>query len=177
MILRKNKGFTLIELLVVIAIVGILASVVVASLNVARRKSRDTGRIQVVKQLQNALQLYFGTNGYFPAGDETALSAALVPAFISVIPTGPQGDIIQYQALTSITAGGLCNSGTNCQSYHIGVTLEGGANSGVLLTDKDAENVAGPSSGTTVDGLSTTVACGVDAVATLFTDLCYDVIP
>ncbi len=67
----KNKtnlasGFTLIELLVVVSIIGMLASVVLVSLQGARNKARDIKLIAEVKQLQNALELYRLDNGKYP---------------------------------------------------------------------------------------------------------------
>lgn len=53
---KNRKGFTLIELLVVIAIIGILASVIVVSLNSARGKAIDVKVISDVKQLKNAIE-------------------------------------------------------------------------------------------------------------------------
>ena len=53
----KTHGFTLIELLVVIAIIGILSSVVLASLNTARQKGRDARRLQDLKSIVTAVAL------------------------------------------------------------------------------------------------------------------------
>jgi len=64
-----NRGFTLIELLVVIAIIGVLSSVVMASLNTARIKSRDAARISQLGQIRSALELYYLDHGYYPATD------------------------------------------------------------------------------------------------------------
>lgn len=64
----ERRGFTLIELLVVIAIIGLLSSVVLTSLNQARSKTRDAKRIQDLKQLEKALELYAANNGgLYPA--------------------------------------------------------------------------------------------------------------
>lgn len=64
---KNNKGFTLIELLVVVAIIGLLSSVVLVSLDSARAKARDAKRKQDIKQIQNALALYYDSNnGKYP---------------------------------------------------------------------------------------------------------------
>lgn len=64
---KKNKGFTLIELLVVIAIIGLLASIVLVSLNSAREKARDTKRLSDMHQIVLALNMYYDDhNGNYP---------------------------------------------------------------------------------------------------------------
>lgn len=64
--MKKQHGFTLIELLVVIAVIGILASVVLASLNSARAKAHDAKRKADLVQIRSALELYYSDNGAYP---------------------------------------------------------------------------------------------------------------
>ena len=54
----KKRGFTLIELLVVIAIIGLLSSIVFASLNSARVKARDAKRLAEISEIKKALELF-----------------------------------------------------------------------------------------------------------------------
>lgn len=63
---KKQKAFTLIELLVVMSIISLLASAGFSTYNTARKKSRDAHRIEEIKAVQTALELYYGKNGSYP---------------------------------------------------------------------------------------------------------------
>lgn len=60
---KFNKGFTLIELLVVIAIIGILSSVVLASLNTARSKGSDASVKANLNGIRAQAELSYDTIG------------------------------------------------------------------------------------------------------------------
>lgn len=129
-----SRGFTLIELLVVIAIIGILSSVVLASLNSARQKGRDARRISDMKQLQLALELSYDLNSseYPDEGASDTLPSSLVSqGFIGSIPADPQGGAYQYNNLTS--SNGACTVATGvCARYVIRAVLEGTVPAGAL---------------------------------------------
>lgn len=104
----QKRGFTLIELLVVIAIIGMLSSVVLSSLNNARKKARDARRLADFKQLQTALELYYSDNVAYPeattqANISTAL-ADLAPTYMADIPEDPLGG--SYHYVYKSTSGG-----------------------------------------------------------------------
>lgn len=65
--ITKNHGFTLIELLVVISIIGVLAVLVIANLNEARVRARDSNKKQNIVQLKTALRLYYNDYNKYPA--------------------------------------------------------------------------------------------------------------
>jgi len=59
---NNERGFTLIELLVVIAIIGILASVVLASLNTARSKGADASVKANLNNMRAQAELFYDDN-------------------------------------------------------------------------------------------------------------------
>ena len=104
------KGFTLIELLVVIAIIGVLSSVVLASLNTARQKGYDAKRFSDLRNVQTALDNYYSDHGAYPitsgspakysncnfgaytyqANPNNVIPGLVSGGYIGSIPTGPQ---------------------------------------------------------------------------------------
>lgn len=79
--MKSNKGFTLIELLVVIAIIGILSSVVLASLNTAREKGSDAAIKANLNGVRAQAELVYDDDGNYDAVcDDPNVSAARVAA-------------------------------------------------------------------------------------------------
>ncbi len=81
--MNLKKGFTLIELLVVVAIIGILASVVLASLNTPRTRGADAAiKANLVSVRGQAEIVYDGVspNSYATVCDNATVVAALAAA-------------------------------------------------------------------------------------------------
>lgn len=100
------SGFTLVELLVVISIISILAAVIYANFNDARKLSRDKMRQSSLKELQLAIELYKSQYGTYPdpgcgasgwvgpgPGDKypacSEYIVGLAPEYISELPVDP----------------------------------------------------------------------------------------
>ena len=128
-----TRGFTLIELLVVIAIIGILSSVVLASLNTARRKSRDAQRVSDIRQIQLALEFYFDSNGNYPT-DSEGIGELVTAGFLPATTTAP-------------TCGSCTSSGAyfydqiSSTDYCVGIELEDASALPGNDTDCDADGV------------------------------------
>ena len=65
--INLKKGFTLIELLVVVAIIGILASVVLASLNTARAKGADAAIKASLSNMRAQAEILYDNSGCYSA--------------------------------------------------------------------------------------------------------------
>lgn len=72
---KTAKGFTLIELLVVIAIIGVLASVVLSSLNTARAKGKEAKAKAELRNLRSAIASLEDDTGKWPNGCAVATVA------------------------------------------------------------------------------------------------------
>jgi len=156
------RGFTLIELLVVIAIIGLLSSVVLASLNQARAKGMDAQRRSNLIEVQKALELYASDhNGQYPNSGsnwnsscnpwtqttpDNGVPGLVSGGYIGSLPTDPERNM----------------SGSCCYLYYSG---NGTSDYKYMLyncpTSKACYGATEAGSGALIDPVRTTNSCAV----------------
>ena len=132
--IKGNQGFTLIELLVVISIIALLSVIVLAAVNDARDRAKNTKKNEIAMQYLNALSLirsdgsfYPLTNnskclGYDPAVPEKCRSnftgdTNLNNSISQYYPDMPKYEDFSFEYRTGITTRGIeydCRSTSTC---------------------------------------------------------------
>ena len=131
---RENKqtGFTIVELLIVIVVIAILAAITIVAFNGIQGRARDSQRVQDLKSIVKALELYKTANGSYPAAVGTAnasgwevshdgtnatnfLSALVSGTTVSKVPVDPKnfGTVVSTSSLAP-----QWNSTNNVYFYH-----------------------------------------------------------
>src|SRR3972149_6089504 len=82
------SAFTLIELLVVISIIAVISTLLLANLNAARERGRDTQRKADMRNIQTALRIFYNDYQNFPANGSGANTGKIVGCGQSTSP-GP----------------------------------------------------------------------------------------
>jgi prepilin-type N-terminal cleavage/methylation domain-containing protein len=119
-----QKGFTLIELLVVIAIIGILSSVVLASLNTARNKGSDAAVKSNLANVRSQAEIQYDSMGCYSNTGTACTGSAPAAVTAAACPNAGAANIfgqatIALQIQSAQTAGAGVDS---CAS-----TVGGGA--------------------------------------------------
>ncbi len=141
--MRSSKGFTLIELLVVIAIIGILSSVVLASLTTARSRGTEAAVRNELSNMRAQAELFYSSTGnYGTVGTAGACSGA--GTLFTTSGTGLATLIAGLQA-KSVTPS-CAASGTPSSQWSVVAPLNG------VNWCVDGTGFSGTSSSATADG-------------------------
>jgi len=121
---HKVKGFTLIELLVVIAIIGILSSVVLASLNTARAKGADAAIKSNLANVRAQAEIIYDTNGNYGTDSADCVTAGSLFTDTNVSAAVTQSSTIAGFPAVCFADDATLGAGTAASSWSISVPLK-----------------------------------------------------
>lgn len=155
---KFTAGFTIVELLIVIVVIAILAAISVVAYTGVQSRARDSQRVQDIKVIAKALEMYYIDNGGYPEGlcasgcvvnsgwsttndgSWVNLANALVPKYISEMPSEPNpttgsspltGSSFGYAYFATRSGSNYCGS-SNHQMYILVYRLESGTQQNTL---------------------------------------------
>lgn len=166
-----NRGFTLIELLVVIAIIGILSSVVLASLNTARGKGSDTAVKANLANVRAQAEIIYDRQSCYSSDESTACAAAAVNGVTAcpAVAAGTAGTLFRNDTVANQIAsakaasGGLtaCASTANQAAWAIAVQLKQDLKTAWCVDSTGVSKQIGDASAYTQATLTSDVSGGV----------------
>lgn len=135
--MKRSQGFTLIELMIVVAIVGILAAIAIPSYNEYVIRSRITGAVATLSDMNVKLEQYFQDNRTYVGACANNTTAPLPPAAANsffdfscptltvttfdVLATGKSSMTdFKYHIERGILVGGVAHSGKRTESLGSG---------------------------------------------------------
>ena len=127
--MKLNKGFTLIELLVVIAIIGILSSIVLASLSTARSKGTAAKVAGELSSMRSQAEIYYGNQSPNSYGPVITKATVCSTSGSNLLSTGNSG----IGTLLNDVAG-INGSTTTITTCAVGGTSETNASSWAVAT-------------------------------------------
>jgi prepilin-type N-terminal cleavage/methylation domain-containing protein len=114
-------GFTLIELMVVAAIISLISSIVLASLDQARKKARDAVRTSELSHIRNAVELYITDHSTYPQPGNESSGVYTAASFTF---GSPSGDLFWYTDGTNPSFSALLEPYTTLSSDPVNGRLD-----------------------------------------------------
>lgn len=118
----KRSGFTLIEIIVVIAVIAVLSSMAIYGLNTAQSAARDASRMQIMKGVQNAMQLYYADNGVYPPSNSGGANCCFCGSLLDLY----NGGYLSKSPVDPQSKAPLCpNLASGINDTNIGISTTG----------------------------------------------------